>query len=209
MNRLTGILGGTFDPVHLGHLHLARQVYSQLGLQQLQFMPCSIPVHRQQPRASASQRCAMLELAIESQPGFELNPLELERGGPSYSIDSLRLIRRDTDATLVLVMGTDAFNGFASWKDPGGILQLAHLVVCHRPGVTPTRDLYQDRLVASSEHLAAAAAGSIMMLEIDANDCSSSGVRELLAAGDTTNRCLDPAIADYIKRHHLYRKTSD
>ena len=91
---MIGILGGTFDPIHLGHLHIASQVATRLDLQQIQFMPCAQPVHRDGPRASAAQRCCMIELAIDDQPAFVLNTLEVERGGPSYSIDSLREIRR-------------------------------------------------------------------------------------------------------------------
>ena len=115
---MIGILGGTFDPVHEGHFHIATQVLFRLDLEQVQFMPCALPVHRDEPHASATDRCAMIELMIADQAAFALNTLELDRSGPSYMIDSLREIRRQSDASLVLVLGADAFNDFASWKLP-------------------------------------------------------------------------------------------
>ena len=99
---MIGILGGTFDPIHRGHLHIATQISAQLGLQQMQLMPCALPVHRDQPHASPEQRCAMIELAIEGHAELALNTIELERKGPYYSVDSLREMRRATGASLAL-----------------------------------------------------------------------------------------------------------
>ncbi len=100
MSSDKGILlfGGTFDPIHNGHVHIATQVFSRLGLEQLQFMPCATPVHRGRPHASAADRCAMVGLVIAGQPGFILNTLELDREGLSYSVDSLRQIRLQNDS---------------------------------------------------------------------------------------------------------------
>jgi nicotinate-nucleotide adenylyltransferase len=206
---MIGILGGTFDPIHLGHLHIASQVTTRLGLQQLQFMPCAQPVHRDRPRASAAQRCCMIELAIEDQPAFVLNTLELQRGGPSYSVDSLREIRRQNTQNLVLILGADAFNGFADWKSPGEILELAHLVVCGRPGFEIDKAIYGDHRVEASGELASRRAGGILALTIDAIDCSSSRVREALELGNTPRQYLTAKVADYIDEHHLYRKPRD
>ena len=102
---MIGILGGTFDPIHNGHLHIATQVSARLRLEQMQFMPCALPVHRDRPQASTADRCAMINLAIAGISNFALNTLELERGGPSYTIDSLRRMHRHTDSILVLVLG--------------------------------------------------------------------------------------------------------
>ena len=206
---MIGILGGTFDPIHNGHLHIATQVRSRLGLDQLQFMPCALPVHRDRPHASAQQRCAMIELAIAGAAGFVLNTLEIDREGPSYMVDSLREIRADSDAQIALVLGTDAFNGFASWKQPQQILGLAHLVVCIRPGIEADPDLYRDHRVESPQDLLRLAAGGILLLEVDAIDCSSSAVRAALDAGDIPRRWLHPAVTDYIARHQLYRRPGD
>jgi len=216
---MIGILGGTFDPIHLGHLHIASQVMARLGLQQLQFMPCAQPVHRDGPHASAAQRCSMIELAIDDQPEFVLNTLEVERSGPSYSIDSLREIwrqnrrREDTQRqdrqSLVLILGADAFNGFANWKSPGEILELAHLVVCGRPGFEIDSTIFGDHRVKASGELDRSDAGGILALTVDAIDCSSSRVRTALEMGKTPRQYLTTKVADYIDEHHLYRKSCD
>jgi nicotinate-nucleotide adenylyltransferase len=206
---MIGILGGTFDPIHEGHFHIATQVLTRLGLEQVQFMPCALPVHRDEPHASTTDRCAMIELMIAGETAFALNTLELDRGGSSYTFDSLREIRRQTDATLVLVLGADAFNDFASWKLPHEILKIAHLVVCHRPGYEVGAHTFNDYLASSSGVLAEQSAGAILLLEVDAIDCSSSEVRAALAQGDTTGQCLRPVVADYIDKHDLYRRTID
>ena len=206
---MIGILGGTFDPVHEGHFHIANQVLIRLGLEQVHFMPCALPVHRDEPHASASDRCAMIELMIASESSFVLNTLELDRGGPSFMVDSLRDIRRQITSTLVLVLGADAFNDFASWKSPHGILQLAHLVVCHRPDYEVDLDIFREYRANSPVALSARSSGSILMLEVEPNDCSSSAVRAALAQGGTPGQCLSPAVANYIDEHHLYRRTVD
>jgi nicotinate-nucleotide adenylyltransferase len=211
---MIGILGGTFDPIHLGHLHIASQVMARLGLQQLQFMPCAQPVHRDGPHASAAQRCCMIALAIEEQPAFVLNPLEVERGGPSYSIDSLREIRRQNGQrqntqSLVLILGADAFNDFANWKSPDQILEIAHLVVCGRPGFEIDSAIFGDRRVKVSGELDCSGAGGILALEVDAIDCSSSRVRAALEMGRTPRQYLTTKVADYIDEHNLYRKSCD
>ena len=204
-SSIIGIRGGTFDPVHRGHLHVAFQVLTLLGPAEIQFMPCAQPVHRDSPRASGEHRCAMLETAIAGHPRFRVNPLEIERGGPSYSIDSLRQLRARSDAPLALILGSDAFNGLASWKDPDQVLELAHLVVCHRPGAPLDVDLYRERRVLSASDLEQRPAGSILVLEIDANHCASSDLRRRIAAGEATDDCLAAGVAEYIRQHHLYR----
>jgi nicotinate-nucleotide adenylyltransferase len=206
---MIGILGGTFDPIHRGHLHIATRVLAQLGLQQLQLMPCALPVHRDQPHASPEHRCAMIRLAIAANADLVLNTLELERKGPSYSLDSLREIRRTTDDSLALVLGADAFNGFDSWKSPREILRLAHLVVCYRPGFEVEPDLFAEQRVDSAAELSSRAAGGILLLQVDAIDCSSSAVRAALHAGKTPRPYLAPPVADYIDQHNLYRKPGD
>lgn len=206
---MIGILGGTFDPVHEGHFHIANQVRIRLGLEQVQFVPCALPVHRDQPHASASDRCAMIDLMIASEAAFVLNTLELDRGGPSFMVDSLREIRENTGSTLVLVLGADAFNDFASWKAPHEILQLAHLVVCHRPGYEVDQDTFREYIADLPSALSERSTGAILMLEVDANDCSSSEVRAALAQGHRPEQCVRPVVANYINEHHLYRKTVD
>jgi len=206
---MIGILGGTFDPIHNGHLHIATQLVNRLSLEQLQFMPCAIPVHRDPPRASTTHRCAMIDLVIAGQQALSLNTVEIDRDGPSYSIDSLREIRRQTDSILVLVLGADAFNDFDSWKLPQEILQLANLVVCYRPGFEVNREMFSQHRVASPDELSRRTAGAILLLEVEAIDCSSSAVRVALDTGKLPRQCLPPAVANYIQKHNLYRKQGD
>jgi len=206
---MIGILGGTFDPVHEGHFHIAKQVLSRLDLEQVQFMPCALPVHRDEPHASATDRCAMIELMIADEAAFVLNTLELDRGGPSFMVDSLRDIRGQVDSDLVLVLGADTFNDFVNWKSPHEILQLAHLVVCHRPGYEVDAKTFRDYRVDLPVALLERPAGAILMLEVDANDCSSSEVRAALAQGHRLEQCVRPVVANYIDEHNLYRKTVD
>jgi nicotinate-nucleotide adenylyltransferase len=138
-----------------------------------------------------------------------LDTLELERGGPSYSVDSLREMRRRTDSPLVLILGADAFNGFAGWKSPEQILRLAHLAVCCRPGFEIDVDLFAEHHVESAIELSGRSAGAILPLQIDPIDCSSSAVRTALLEGRTPRQLLSPAVANYIDEHNLYRKPGD
>ena len=206
---MIGILGGTFDPIHLGHLHIANRVASRLKLQQLQFMPCALPVHRDKPRASAAHRCKMIELAIAEQPEFVLNALELQRDGTSYSVDSLREISRLSGQSLELILGADAFNDFTSWKSPEEILRLANLVVCGRPGFEIDNGVFSGNRVQTPHDLENRHAGVILTLTVDAIDCSSSNVRAALERGNTPRHYLTGEVADYIDEHDLYRKPSD
>ena len=206
---MIGILGGTFDPIHNGHLHIATQAHARLSLRQVRFMPCALPVHRNQPHASAAQRCDMIELALEGQADFVVETVEVDRKGPSYTVDSLRELRRRGDTSLLLLLGSDAFNGFGDWKQPRQILELASMLICARPGIETVNSLFAEYRVDSVEALRRRPAGAILQLEVDAPDCSSSEVRAALVAGDIPRRWLHPAVADYIQIHDLYRSTGD
>ncbi len=206
---MIGILGGTFDPIHNGHLHIATQTASRLQLEQLQFMPCALPVHRDRPHASAQQRCEMIELALAEYPDFDLNTLEIDRDGPSYMVDSLRQIRLQNDATLLLILGSDAFNGFAGWKQPLEILELVHLAVCLRPGASIDQNLFAMNRIDNAQQFTQRPAGAILLLEVDAIDCSSSAARTALGSGDIPRQWLHPRVADYIETHHIYRRSGD
>jgi nicotinate-nucleotide adenylyltransferase len=206
---MIGIFGGTFDPIHNGHTHIARAAMSLLHLGHMHFVPCAEPVHRDPPRASVEQRCAMIDLALAEEPLMRLNRLEVERGGPSYTIDTLREFRGRCDQGLVLLLGADAFNGFQSWKSPDEVLQLANLAICIRPGTEVDRDCYAGQRVDSAESFLEHPAGAILVLEVDAPDCSSSGVRAALDSGDIPRYCLHPAVADYIRQQNIYRSPGD
>lgn len=206
---MIAILGGTFDPIHQGHMHIAARVLDRLPIEQLQFMPCAQPVHRNRPRASSRQRCEMIELEIADRPEFALNRIEIEREGPSYMIDSLREMHCRGLTRLALILGSDSFAAFASWKSPNEILQLAHLVVCRRPGNYSESDAFAACRVDSAEQLATRSAGAVLMLDVDAPDCASSRLREQIAEQKNPGDCLGSAVAEYIYRNGLYRSTFD
>ncbi len=203
---MIGILGGSFDPIHNGHVLVAAAVRQRLGLDAVRFVPCAEPVHRDPPRASVAHRVAMIELAIDDEPAFSLDRQELDRGGPSYSVDTLRALRAALAGPLVLILGGDAFNGFAGWREPAEILRLANIAVCLRPDVAVDAGICADNRVESVAALAASPAGAILLLDIDANDCASSAIRAALAAGEAPPPdCLHPQVADYIETRQLYR----
>jgi nicotinate-nucleotide adenylyltransferase len=131
---MIGIYGGTFDPVHFGHLRPALDVLEGLGLEQVRFIPCGQPPHRQQPVANAEQRMAMLSLAVSEQAGFVVDDREISRGGTSYMVDTLTSLKQEKpNNTFCLMLGMDAFIEFDQWKRWQDILQMVNLVVTHRP----------------------------------------------------------------------------
>ncbi len=202
---MIGIFGGTFDPIHNGHIHVAQQILGRLALDQLHFLPCAIPVHRGLPRASAIDRIRMIELALEGREKFKLNTLELKREGKSYMVDTLREIKAEYPGeTICLILGADAFNRLEEWKSPIEILELAHLVVCLRPGVELDQSIFPGRWTEPPAIPGESIQGSILPLEIEENSCSSTKVRELLEAQESEIRCLHPAVFQYIQDHHLY-----
>ena len=202
---MVGIFGGTFDPPHHGHIRLAEQALERLSLDEVQFLPCANPVHRSQPMANASDRLQMLELAIASRPGFRINTIELDRGGSSYMVDSLRQIRADNKhASLCLMLGIDAFNAIQTWKSPNEILKLANLVVCRRPGIDLDESIYSTHHISLPTVLQSDQSGCVLSLDIEENPCSSTQVRALLAKREFAGNCLASTVIDYIYQHHLY-----
>jgi nicotinate-nucleotide adenylyltransferase len=204
---MIGILGGSFDPIHRGHMQLAEQVALHLALDEIHFLPCATPVHRDKPLASDAERVKMIELAIAGHKDFRLNTLELDRGGQSYMIDTLRQITEQHPGdTIILILGVDAFNQFVAWKSPDEILQLAHLVVCTRPGVELDRSTYTKQRVNSTQILKEQNHSCILPLEIDENSYSSTQVRQLLNQQNRADRCLNPAVYQFILSNHLYEQ---
>jgi nicotinate-nucleotide adenylyltransferase len=146
-----GIFGGTFDPIHFGHLRTAFELLEALRLSEMRFMPAGNPPHREATFASPEQRLAMVQAATQGQPGFTVDDREIRREGRSYSVDTMRTLRADfPDRSLCLVIGMDAFLGLPKWHQWRELLELAHLVVAHRPGwrapsMGPLGELLVDR----------------------------------------------------------------
>ncbi|AHF02577.1 nicotinic acid mononucleotide adenylyltransferase [Marichromatium purpuratum 984] len=208
---MIGIFGGTFDPVHFGHLRPALECLQGLDLEQLRFIPLKVPVHRPQPCASPAARLAMLEAAIADEPRFMVDARELERPGRSYSYDTLASLRAELGAQrpLCLLVGADAFAAFLRWHRPQEILELAHLVVMRRPGhralVDPELEaLYARRGSDTRAELARAPGGRILFQEVTQIDISATRIRRLLATGQSPRYLLPEPVRAYIARTGVY-----
>jgi nicotinate-nucleotide adenylyltransferase len=210
--RRIGLLGGTFDPVHYGHLRMALEVSELLGLDELRLVPVSTPALRAVPGATPEQRLEMLRLATTGVPGVIVDDRELRRGGVSYSIDTLREIRIDIgdQHRLCMIVGEDAFSGLERWKEWQRLLDYAHIAVLTRPGDTPSPGAALAAWTA--EHLAAdpvralaeAGRGRILRLALTQLAISSTHVRALLAAGRSPRFLLPEPVLAFIREHRIY-----
>lgn len=215
-NNATGVLGGTFDPIHTGHLRLAWEAKSRLGLDFVRLVPCHLPPHRESPDSSAKHRLTMAELACIGVPGFEVDNWEILRNEPSYSVNTLLHIRDQIgeNAPLVFIMGMDAFNQFCSWEEWQTILQLAHLWVAHRPGSKmPEDDTTEHQLLQqlarTPDDLLATPAGHICVHETTALDISATKLRQQISEGITPRFLLPDAVWAYIQQNKLYGYRND
>ncbi len=212
-----GLLGGTFDPIHYGHLRLAEELAEALELAEVRFLPTGTPPHREAPAAPSQARLDMTRLAIAGNPRFVLDEHEIHKTVPCYMVDTLELLRSElgSERPLTLFLGADAFLGLATWHDWHRLFTLAHLAVAHRPGFDPAT--WQAAMPAAlagelaRRHsstpgdLHAAPAGRIFLREITQLDISASRVRALVAARQSARYLVPDAVLDYIDRHHLYR----
>jgi len=212
---MIGILGGTFDPIHFGHLRPALDVMQALALSQVRFVPLNVAVHRRQPLASGQQRLAMVRAALGGQPGFAADERELRRAGGSYSYDTLESLRQEVGQTvpMCLLVGSDAFRDFLSWHRPEGILQLAHLVVMQRPGREDRYDSALEswaapRVTEDPAALAEARGGCVLFQRVIQMDISATGIRHLVAEGRSPRYLLPDAVLEMIERDGLYRTAS-
>lgn len=212
---MIGIFGGTFDPIHFGHLRPALDVFEMLALDELRFIPSHIPPHRDQPGRSTEARAEMVALAIRDQPGFVLDTCELERDRPSWTVETLALMRSryGDQRPLLLLMGSDAFDGLPGWHQWERLLQLAHIVVMSRPGDFPGSDRFPPGYVAG--HMAQTAAdlrkhpaGSILRVPVTQLDISATRIRQALAQGKSVRYLLPEPLIDHIHCRHLYSKPS-
>ena len=215
ISKPVGILGGTFDPIHYGHLRLAEEMLELANLRQIRFIPTGIPPHRNAPQVSAQHRSAMVRLAITDQPAFVLDEREVERTAPCYTVDTLRELRAELGAAqpLCLLMGGDAFLQLHTWHEWEQLFGLAHIVVGYRPGFTleerihsATAELqrhYQQRLCAANA-LSQQPCGGITELAIPKLEISATDIRRRVVEGRTIRYLLPSAVADYIHQHQLY-----
>jgi nicotinate-nucleotide adenylyltransferase len=209
--RMIGILGGTFDPVHFGHLRPALDVHEALRFEELRLIPSSVPPHRPGPQASPTQRLAMLRAAVGDTPQFIIDERELERDGPSYTIDTLVSLRRELGPPgLCLLIGMDAFLGLPEWHRWRELIEHCHMVVMTRPGAAPPRAgelaAFVDRhRVSEAAGLAARSAGHVYFQPVTQLEISATQIRKRLAAGGSARYLMPLAAIDIIEREGLYR----
>jgi nicotinate-nucleotide adenylyltransferase len=205
-----GILGGTFDPVHFGHLRMALELHQALDLAEVRLVPCYQPVHRKMPVATPEQRLKMVREAIAKESALTVDACEIERQGPSYTIDTLKAINNSIPNTpLCLIMGIDALLSFSSWHQWEKILDLAHLVVAHRPqyqlpqtGIVA--DLLKERLRHNAIDLHNSLAGNILLHPVTQLEISATDIRKQIASGRNPRFLLPDSVYNYIKEHGTY-----
>ena len=204
-----GILGGTFDPVHFGHLRPVLEVAEQLALDQVRLIPCSVPPHRPQPHASGKARQLMLELAIKGLHGFVVDDRELQREGASYTVDTLLSLRQDfSDNPLFVMMGTDAFTTIDTWSRWQQILDLAHIVVMKRPeealALSGTLQPWYERHQAMPDDKTLRA-GKIWSLDVTQLAISATQIRSCFSERKNPRFLMPDSVIELIKHIGLYR----
>lgn len=198
-----GILGGTFDPVHYGHLAIAEEVYAALRLTRVLFVPAGQPPHK--PERSITpvrHRLAMLKLALAGNPHFALSLVDVQRAGPSYTVETLRLLHQElgAEAELYFVIGADSLKDLPEWYDPGGILEQAMVVALPRPGYPE----FSRELLARLEGRLPTLKGRLMTLDSLHLDISSTDLRRRVAEGRPIAYQVPESVEAYIHRHSLY-----
>ena len=192
-----GLFGGSFDPVHIAHVVLAQVALTQLKLDAVRWVPAGQPWQKARELATPAHRAAMVQLAIDHEPRFTLERCELDRTGPSYTLDTVRELQAATPgAQWFLIIGQDQYAGLYSWRDWKALLQLVTLAVAMRPGA-PTQ--VNAEVEAEVERVGHEPVALPMM------DISSTEIRERVASGQGIDRLVPAAVARYIDRHHLYR----
>ncbi len=213
-----GIFGGTFDPIHFGHLRLAEEAREALSLEQIVLIPSGQPPHREAPQTPAIHRLAMAELAAGGNPAIIFDPAEVASATPSYSVLTLARLRAKFGPArpLVLLLGADAFAGLPSWHRWRELFALAHIAVANRPGHAPHEHRgrqalpaplaaeCEPRLAARAADLHGAPAGLVLHFEMTPLAISASLIRARLAAGRSVRYLLPDSVLDYIHSHHLY-----
>jgi len=212
---LLGIFGGTFDPIHFGHLRLAEELAQQLDLAEVRFIPSGRPWHRDAPGATPQQRLEMVRLAIAGNPRFRLDGREVSGGAPGYTVETLANLRQElgADRPLCLLLGADAFLGLATWHRWRELFGLAHIAVAQRPGFSLLAEQMDDVLRVEAEahmsrdpqQLQGTPCGKVLACPITPLDISATRIRAAVKAGQSSRYLLPDAVVDYIQTHHLYR----
>ncbi len=210
--RRIGLLGGTFDPIHMGHLDLAAAAHRALGLTQVLLIPANVPPHRPKPLTSAFHRFAMVALAVAGRADWRISDVELRHEAPSYTSVTLRRFheRAHRPTELFFLIGADAFAQITTWRDYPRILDSAHFAVVSRPGHAVTTMPAQipamaARMVMATPGMTFPETPSIFLIDAPTADVSSTTIRSRLATGDSIDGMVDPRVRQHIEQHGLYR----
>ncbi len=217
MSEPLGIFGGTFDPVHFGHLRLAEESIGHLGLGGVRWIPAGQPPHRGAPQVTAAQRLEMVRRSTAGNARFSVDASEVEAAAPSYTVHTLERLRSELGSAqpLVLLVGADAFAGLASWHRWQDIFALAHIAVSHRPGFPvemaslppPLASEFNVRRLTDVAGLKASAGGGIVTFAMTQLAISATQIRKLLANDLSARYLLPDTVLDYIQTHSLYRNS--
>jgi nicotinate-nucleotide adenylyltransferase len=205
-----GLFGGTFDPLHYGHLRTAFELWQALRLTEVRFMPAGSPPHREQPHVSADLRLAMVRAAVADQPCFVVDDREVRRTGISYSVDTLIELRQEhPQRSLCLLLGMDAFLGLPNWHRWRELLDLAHIVVAHRPGwkaptMGPLGEVMVDRGTGSIRDLHEQLAGRLYVHAVTQLEISSTELRQLIVAGHDPRYLVPDEVRRIIRETRCY-----
>lgn len=209
MTDAIGLLGGTFDPVHLGHLRSAIDIADKFNLGHVRLIPNAVPPHRTQPIANAQQRLLMLQLAVKNSDRLVVDDCELQRDGPSYTLDTVRLMREQwPESPLFLIMGTDAFRSFDTWHGWREIGQYCHLIVMQRPDEDwslsePLNEWYQQHLASEADKQRLA--GAIWPVTLTQLAISATDIRDKIQQGDSIAFLTPDPVVTIIEQLGLYR----
>lgn len=217
MTQPIGILGGTFDPIHHGHLRIAQEALEQCGMSQVRFMPSGTPPHRSAPVAPAKVRWEMVRLALNGHPDFMVDVREVFRTDPCYTVDSLTTLRAELgmQQPLCLILGGDAFLQLHTWHAWQQLFELAHIVVLQRAGGLPLGNAmaqaddalqaeYRSRLAPGAQALHEAPAGAIFVADMPALEISSTDIRRRCADGKSIRYLVPDAVAHHIQTNQTY-----
>lgn len=208
--RMIGIFGGTFDPIHIGHVRTALDIFQDLALDEVRLIPCNVSPHRSAPLASGAQRLAMLQAAIQGEPGLRIDDRELRRTAPSYTVDTLLSLRAELgDTPLCLMMGMDSFQALNTWHRWREIITLAHIVVMTRPGGLPpahgeVADLVEQHGVYDPARLRDTSAGHVLLRPVSPLDISASRIRTAVQAGKSARYWVPDGVWEIIKKQGIY-----
>ncbi len=209
MNYTTiGILGGTFDPVHQGHLSIAEYLLTNCHLKEIQFIPCFQPPHRRTPQASAQHRLKMLNLALQNHPFLVVNDIDYQRPGPSYMVDTLAILRQQQPyISWCLILGMDAFLSLNQWRQWEMLLKLANIIVVNRPGYSLPNEVWQRNLLIETQindakELPRHLCGKVLFIDVPPSRISATDIRHYFNTLGQID--LPPAVYDYIQKNHLY-----